>query len=135
MYSLRSTLTPGVQLPTLLQALGPFLLALGCIFVVPESPRWQIAVGRHEQARKTLEKIHANGATDDELVNMEIEEINNSLALERQNQSGSWKSLFATSGNRRRMLVIFLIGTGSQLLGNVSQLRCARSLCFDLAEA
>lgn len=101
----------------MLQALGPALLAAGVIFAVPESPRWQIAVGRHDEARKTLERIHANGATDDELVNMEIEEINASLQLERESGNGSWSSLLKTRGNRTRMIVLALIGTGSQLNG------------------
>lgn len=106
------------QIPTLLQALGPAILIVSVLFIVPESPRWLIANGRDDQAREILERLHANGSTDDELVINEIEEINTALKLEEANGNGSWRSLVATQGNRRRTVVLLLIGSGSQLMGN-----------------
>ena len=34
----------------------PVFLLLPIYFVLPESPRWQIAVGKYEEARKTIDK-------------------------------------------------------------------------------
>lgn len=37
--------------------LGPLLLAVGCSFLLPESPRWLLVSGQEERAKKSLEYI------------------------------------------------------------------------------
>jgi len=105
----------GWRLPTLIQALGPAFM-LANLWIIPESPRWLKANGRHDEGRLILERLHANGAPDDELVNNEIAEIDTALALESQN-STTWGSLIATKGNRKRMVVITVVAVGSQWSG------------------
>lgn len=46
------------RLPTVLQLALP-LVALPALILVPESPRWLVAVGREEAARETLGRLHA----------------------------------------------------------------------------
>lgn len=68
------------------------------------------------KARKILEDLHAKGATDDELVNNEILEIETALAFEA-GTTATWASLFQTPGNRRRMLIVFVVALGTQWSG------------------
>ena len=47
-----------------LVAYVPWLILLGLWFLIPESPRWLIASGRHERAVKVIQKMAAaNGKT------------------------------------------------------------------------
>ena len=47
-----------------LVAYVPWLILLGLWFLIPESPRWLIASGRHEKAVKVIQKMAAvNGKT------------------------------------------------------------------------
>ncbi|GAA5851020.1 hypothetical protein JCM8547_009156 [Rhodosporidiobolus lusitaniae] len=101
---------------TLLQALGPVIMLFSAPFM-PESPRWLIAKGKKEQAHKILAHYHANGKMDDELVLNELEEIESSLERERTEKAG-WMSFFETPGNRKRLAVLLMVGTGTQLNGN-----------------
>ncbi|GAA5998046.1 uncharacterized protein JCM10292_002285 [Rhodotorula paludigena] len=100
---------------TALQGAGPFILLI-CSPFMPESPRWLIAKGKDERAHKILAHYHANGKMDDELVVNEVDEIKSAITRESNERAG-WSSFFATPGNRRRLLVLLLVGTGSQLNG------------------
>ncbi|GAA5831280.1 hypothetical protein JCM11251_007818 [Rhodosporidiobolus azoricus] len=101
---------------TLLQGIGAVLLLVTAPFM-PESPRWLISKGHKERAHKILAHYHANGKMDDELVMNELEEIESALYREKTERAG-WSSFFATPGNRKRLAVLLLIGTGSQFNGN-----------------
>ncbi|KAF5376384.1 hypothetical protein D9757_008658 [Collybiopsis confluens] len=93
------------RLPVLFQVSAPLILLLVASFG-PESPRYLISKGRHEEALAILAKYHANGETEDELVQNEFKEIKNHIVKELEgNYAGSWKSLFKTRGNRRRVLI------------------------------
>ncbi|KAF5343516.1 hypothetical protein D9757_014175 [Collybiopsis confluens] len=129
------------RLPILLQALGPTILL--CFtssslfpgasshtgkrapFTVPESPRWLVAHGYVSEAHSLLAQVHANGDRDDELVLGELGEIQECLAKEKEESVGrgiwdSWRDLWRTKGTRRRMLVVTIIGAGSQLKGTIA---------------
>ncbi|GAA5896887.1 hypothetical protein JCM8208_007116 [Rhodotorula glutinis] len=106
----------GWRLPTLLQALGPIVVGIGALFVVPESPRFLVAKGRREQAHQVLADHHANGDKDDALVLHELEEIEDALASEKREKTG-FRSFLKTKGNRHRLLIVLTTGTGSQANG------------------
>lgn len=105
------------RIPSALQAAIPFLQFLG-VYWVPESPRWLIANNRHEEARNVLAKWHAAGAESSPLVAYEMTEIQKAINTERMEGSkASWLTLFKTSPNRRRVLIAFILGFGSQWNG------------------
>lgn len=80
------------------------------------SAGWLISRGRHSEALDLVARLHANGKKDDELVLNSLHEMTTAIALEQQ-VSATWGSLVATKGNRRRMMVITIIATGTQWLG------------------
>lgn len=82
-----------------------------------ESPRWLVSVGRDATALTTLAKMHANGDEQDELVLVEFNEIKTGLAADREKKSNTYRSLFQTPGNRKRLLVLVVTAMGTQLNG------------------
>lgn len=106
------------RLPVLVQGYGAATLALyiGCGFMV-ESPRWLVGKGKEAEALQILAKLHANGDEQDELVQYEMIEIKQSLEIDRRTSTG-YDAFIRTKGNRRRLLVIAVIGASGQLCGN-----------------
>ncbi|KAJ1324343.1 hypothetical protein MN608_10404 [Microdochium nivale] len=104
------------RIPSYLQAL-PASIQIVFIFFLPESPRWLIANGRPEQARAFLVKYHANGDEQSPLANLEYKEMRAVIEAEMASEIG-WATLVKTPGNRRRMLIIMMLGAFSQLSGN-----------------
>uniref|UniRef100_A0A093X8P2 Lactose permease n=1 Tax=Talaromyces marneffei PM1 TaxID=1077442 RepID=A0A093X8P2_TALMA len=88
------------------------------LWTVPESPRWLISKGKNAQAKKVLAYVHAQGDEDDELVNVEYEEIQQTIQLEKQFEGNSWSELWSTPGNRHRSIILISIGFFSQWSGN-----------------
>ena len=105
------------RIPTLMQGLGPLILAIG-VWFIPQSPRWLIRKGRVEEAHQILAKYHANGDRNDPLVQFELQEIGAAVEAEDLSKTGSWTSFFHTPGNRRRFFVVIMIGTATQWIGN-----------------
>lgn len=85
---------------------------------VPESPRWLIFKGKIEKALNILAKYHARGDTEDEVVQIEYQEIQQTLALEQQFEGNSWSELWRTPGNRHRLIILVSLGVFSQWSGN-----------------
>lgn len=105
------------RIPSILQAL-PSLLQITCVWFVPESPRWYIAKGQPEKALTVLAHVHAEGNADDELVQLEFEEIKETILIEKEAEQSGWLELFKTKGNRHRLLILVSAGLFSQWSGN-----------------
>lgn len=103
--------------PCLFQAFAP-IVSLVHLFFVPESPRWLINKDRPDEALRILAQEHANGDIDDELVRYEFDEIRQALELEKETQNCRYTDFLKTPGNRRRLLVLITMGTGSNWVGN-----------------
>ncbi|KAL2865085.1 putative MFS sugar transporter [Aspergillus lucknowensis] len=103
--------------PCLFQIVAPTLLLLA-LFSIPESPRWLIHHDQTERALAILAKYHANGDQTDELVSYEYKEICHAIQLEEENSKTSFRDFLRTPGNRRRLLVLITMATGTNWVGN-----------------
>ena len=87
--------------------------------VLPESPRWLIAKGRVAEARAILVRHHGDGDEASPLVAFEVQEIQTTLALEREKEKkSSFKKLIATPANRKRVSIAVFLGFFAQWAGN-----------------
>ncbi|KAL5338858.1 general substrate transporter [Aspergillus crustosus] len=105
------------RIPVALQAAMPTIQILG-VWLLPESPRWLCAKGKHEQAFDALVKYHGNGDRSDKFCEWEFNEIQNTISLEKENSGDSWLLLVKTPRNRKRLLLIALVSFFSQCSGN-----------------
>ncbi|KIY65562.1 hexose transporter [Cylindrobasidium torrendii FP15055 ss-10] len=105
------------RIPSVLQAL-PSLAQLIFIWWAPESPRWLVSKGRDQEALDVLAYYHANGRQDDPLVQQEFNEMKGTIGDASKEDNSSWKALFGTVGNRKRVTVIAAIAFFSQWSGN-----------------
>ncbi|KAG6335510.1 hypothetical protein ID866_3582 [Astraeus odoratus] len=88
------------------------------VLFAPESPRWLVSKGRENEALHILAYYHADGNELDPLVQYEFQEIKAEIEFDRSGANTSWKSLFSTPGNRRRMRIITAIALFAATSGN-----------------
>lgn len=62
---------------------------------------------------KILAKYHANGDLEDELIRHEYNEICLAIQLEEENSRVRFIDFLKTPGNRRRLLVLITMATGT----------------------
>lgn len=86
--------------------------------IVPESPRFLIAKGKYEKARRVLAKAHARGDENADLIDVEFREIQQTIKLEQEIEGSGWLELVKTKGNRHRLLILVCLGVFSQFSGN-----------------
>lgn len=103
------------KVPSILQAF-PSVIQLFLVWLVPESPRYQIVKDRHELARQTFEKFHGP-ASGEEFVESEFREVLETMALEKEFASRGIAELWRTKGNRHRLLIAITAGFFSQSAG------------------
>lgn len=70
---------------------------------------------RIEEAKENLRRLHYNGQNDD-FIELEFNEISESIAADRQQKSYTWKQILANPSWRRRLL----LGCGIQAFGQLS---------------
>ncbi|KAL2833789.1 general substrate transporter [Aspergillus cavernicola] len=103
--------------PTIVQAV-PSVIQIIFIWFIPESPRFLIDKGKPEKALKVLADCHANGDTQDEVIQLQFHEIQETIRLERQFEGNNWLELVRTKGNRHRLIILISAGLFSQWSGN-----------------
>ena len=96
--------------PLALQCL-PALIVLGAMKWLPESPRYLIQTGRHEQARIVLAKLHESDEAAIEYAQIETQlRIDSSLP-------NTWLSLLTKKSYRKRALFALGLACGIQFTG------------------
>lgn len=107
------------QIPLILQCVACLVL-IGLLPFVPESPRFLLARGKEQQAHDMLTKYHGGGDADNALVQLEMEEMRLAIELANTTVEAWWdyRSLFATRGNRWRMLQGSMMSIFGQFSGN-----------------
>lgn len=96
----------------------------GCVRRIAQmklSPSWSRSVylqNPQSAGSLTQTKYHAAGDANDRFVLSEFYEIQETLRLEKINAKTGWINFLKTPGNRKRLLLIFLVAFFSQCSGN-----------------
>ncbi|KAK5714929.1 hypothetical protein LTR15_010345 [Elasticomyces elasticus] len=93
----------------------PGLIMAGGVWFLQESPRWLMEHDRHDEAKIVLQKLHSTGHNDD-FLQLEFEEIRDTIVAEKEVATVSWKQLLAKPSWRKRLF----LGCGIQAFGQLS---------------
>jgi SP family myo-inositol transporter-like MFS transporter 13 len=122
--------------------LGAVPAALQCfvMFVMPETPRWLVKVGREDEARSVLNKVFGAGIDVQRMVDGVLRGIETEVREEEEAVKGRqrgkskkervflsdtkdiWDELFCVGGNRRALTIACLLQGLQQLCGFVRSL-------------
>ncbi|KAK7750182.1 hypothetical protein SLS62_007933 [Diatrype stigma] len=98
------------RIPLTIQILPAILLAYGCWFWVPPSPRWLVQQDRHQCAREVLARLHGDEAADRQMA-----EIADEVAFEKAVTTATWGDMFKTP-----VLRVTLLGMGVQFFQQIT---------------
>ena len=98
------------RIPLAIQILPAMVLAWGCWFWVPPSPRWLVQQDRHECAREVLARLHGDEAADAQMA-----EIADEVAFEKAVTTATWGDMFRTP-----VLRVTLLGMGVQFFQQIT---------------
>jgi hypothetical protein len=107
------------RIPVVIQVV-PAVVIVSTIWLLPESPRWQIANNQREKARSFFVKYHGNGNEDSALVNLQMEEIEHETNYDKELAKNRWwdyRPLFKTKDRRFRIYLLMLVSVFSQFVG------------------
>lgn len=101
-----------------MQAAIPLAVA-SIIMFFPESPRWLVAHGRHEEALAIFAKYHGDGNPDAAICRLEYHQVMAEKALTRdENPWWDLRELFHTRAARYRFAMVIGMGFFGQWSGN-----------------
>ncbi|KAL0936274.1 lactose permease [Colletotrichum truncatum] len=106
------------RIPYIVQ-LTPATIVVSVAWFLPESPRWLWSQGHTERATGILTKYHGNKNPNSALVQLEINEIRESLEAEQElnNHNLNYKILINNRPNRYRMWLVMLVAVFAQFIG------------------
>jgi hypothetical protein len=110
------------RIPLAIQIVPAVVLFAG-MFFLPYSPRWLASVGREDEARSALVRLHGGERRADmDIIEAEFSEIQAQISWERENVSTSPLDLVRTRPNLHRTLCGCLVQamcqwTGGELAG------------------
>ncbi|KAL0069758.1 hypothetical protein AAF712_003027 [Marasmius tenuissimus] len=107
------------RLPLYIQVVPAAINAL-FIYTCPESPRWLCSVGKIDDARRILARLHSSTADPKSpLIDVEMDEIEEKIEIGGIDKRWwDFRPLFRTRADRYRSSMVVLIGTFGQLSGN-----------------
>jgi hypothetical protein len=109
--------TAAFRIPWGIQMVPGFILFVG-LFFFPKSPRWLASKDRWEEALEVLANLHGNGDRNHPKVLAQYQEIEEALALEREQASTSYQELIKPRIAKRVILGMSL-QMWSQLCGEL----------------
>lgn len=123
--------TLAFRLPWGLQML-PAILLFGCLFLVPESPRWLAKEDRWDDCHEVLARVHGKGDRDHPFVQAELQQLKEACEFERNNADVGFIELFQPKMIYRTHIGMF-IQIWSQLTGINVIMYCefARNPCTE----
>ncbi|CAA7260105.1 unnamed protein product [Cyclocybe aegerita] len=110
--------TASWRIPLTIQIALATILAVFA-FVLPESPRWLLAVGQKAEALEILAKYHGNGNHNAPLVQLEWKEYEHGVKLDASDKRWwDYSELFNTRNARYQTFRMLLMGFFGQWSGN-----------------
>ncbi|KAI0886438.1 putative sugar transporter [Annulohypoxylon maeteangense] len=89
------------RIPLAIQIAPAIVLAVGCWFWIPPSPRWLVQQDRHQCAREVLARLHG-----DEEADIQMGEIAKEVAFEKAVTTATWGEMFQTPVLRVTLLAM-----------------------------